>query len=103
MKVNIGQALDAYANAGKPAGPGMDARDKAANPGAFAGMVKDALGTAAELGYKAEAESIKAVAGQANLSDVVTAVANAQVALDTVVAVRDRVIQAYQDIVRMPI
>jgi flagellar hook-basal body complex protein FliE len=37
------------------------------------------------------------------VTDVVTAVTNAEVALDTVVAVRDRVISAYQEIMRMPI
>jgi len=34
---------------------------------------------------------------------VVTAVANAQHTLETVVAVRDKVLNAYQEILRMPI
>jgi len=33
---------------------------------------------------------------------VITAVAEAEVTLQTVVAVRDRVIEAYRDIARMP-
>jgi flagellar hook-basal body complex protein FliE len=37
------------------------------------------------------------------MSNVVTAVAEAEAALQTVVAVRDRVIEAYKDIMRMPI
>ena len=41
--------------------------------------------------------------GQANLQDVVEAVNAAEVTLQTVVAVRDRMIAAYQDIIRMPI
>ncbi len=36
-------------------------------------------------------------------SGLVTAVTNAEMALESVVAVRDRVVQAYQDILRMPI
>jgi flagellar hook-basal body complex protein FliE len=41
--------------------------------------------------------------GQANIVDVVNAVNQAEITLDTVVAVRDKVIAAYQDIMRMPI
>ena len=37
------------------------------------------------------------------LTDIVQAVNNAEIALQTVVAVRDRVIDAYQQIIRMPI
>ena len=43
------------------------------------------------------------VAGKADLTDVVTAVSEAETALNTVVAIRDRVISAYQDIIKMPI
>ncbi len=42
-------------------------------------------------------------AGKANVVDVVTAVAETEVAVGTLVAVRDRVIQAYEEIMRMPI
>jgi flagellar hook-basal body complex protein FliE len=37
------------------------------------------------------------------MTDVVTAVADAETALNTVVAIRDRVINAYQDIIKMPV
>jgi len=43
------------------------------------------------------------VAGQANIVDVVNAVNAAELTLDTVVAVRDKVVQAYQSIMNMPI
>jgi flagellar hook-basal body complex protein FliE len=42
-------------------------------------------------------------AGKAELVDVVTAVANAETTLETVISLRDRVITAYQEIMRMPI
>jgi flagellar hook-basal body complex protein FliE len=51
----------------------------------------------------AEAESAKQVAGKGDLIDVVTAIGAAETALDTVVAVRDRVVSAYSDIMRMQI
>ena len=41
--------------------------------------------------------------GRAELIDVVTAVASAQSSLETALAVRDQVISAYQEIMRMPI
>ena len=44
-----------------------------------------------------------AAAGKANIVDVVTAVSETEVAIDAVVAVRDKVIAAYEEIMRMPI
>jgi flagellar hook-basal body complex protein FliE len=46
---------------------------------------------------------MQGVAGNVDIRDVVMAVNNAEVTLQTVVAVRDKVIAAYQDIMRMPI
>lgn len=71
--------------------------------GGFGEMLGEALQGALESQKTAETTSAKAVAGKADVTDVVTAVTNAEVALDTVVAVRDRVISAYQEIMRMPI
>ena len=42
-------------------------------------------------------------AGKANIVDVVTAVAETEVAVEALVSVRDRVISAYEEIMRMPI
>ena len=42
-------------------------------------------------------------AGKANIVDVVTAVAETEVAIETLVSVRDKVISAYEEIMRMPI
>ncbi len=69
----------------------------------FMDMVGSALKTAESLGYKSEDVATKAVSGKASLSDVITAVSSAENALSTVVAVRDKVIGAYQEIIRMPI
>ena len=52
---------------------------------------------------RGEKLSAQSVAGKAELTDVVTAVTSAELTLQTVVAVRDRVISAYQEIMRMPI
>ena len=50
-----------------------------------------------------EQMSAKAVTGKADLTDVVQAVTAAELTLQTVVAVRDRMLNAYQEIMRMPI
>ena len=69
----------------------------------FLSLVKDAAQDAIKTGQKGEAMSIAGVAGKADLMDVVQAVGNAEVTLQTVVAVRDKMINAYQELIRMPI
>lgn len=74
--------------------------------GAGAGF-GDALGRAmqgvVDSGHQADAQSMQAIAGGGNLTEVVTAVSRAELALQSAVAIRDRVVQAYQDVMRMPI
>jgi flagellar hook-basal body complex protein FliE len=76
---------------------------QAAAPGGFGQMLSQALQDTVDAAKTSEQMSAKAVAGKADVTEVVTAVNNAEMALDTVVAVRDRVISAYQEIMRMPI
>lgn len=106
ISANIANAAAAYARnaqqggAGGSAGLAPRSNDPAGN---FSDMVGDALKNASEVGRTAEAMSAKAVAGQAELTDVVTSVTNAEVTLQTVIAIRDKVVAAYQEIARMPI
>ena len=69
----------------------------------FADMLQKLGNDALTTGNQSEAVSVKAAARQAELVDVVTAVTSAEVTLQAVIAVRDRLIQAYQEIVKMPI
>ncbi len=69
----------------------------------FMDMVGQALKSAESQNYHSEAMADKALTGKVGLSEVITAVANAENSLNTVVAVRDKVIGAYQEIIRMPI
>jgi flagellar hook-basal body complex protein FliE len=103
MPVNMNAAATAYTRvADSAAKPGMDAR--VGEPGkSFSDLVSDVAQTAAKAGHEAEKATATAMTGKADLNEVVMAVTNADVALQTVVAIRDRVIQAYQDILRMPI
>ncbi len=51
----------------------------------------------------AEATSISALQGQASAMEVVEAIKSAEQALQTATAVRDKVVQAYQEVSRMAI
>tara|TARA_Y100000815_G_scaffold257953_1_gene266914 strand:+ start:120 stop:443 length:324 start_codon:yes stop_codon:yes gene_type:complete len=71
--------------------------------GGFSDMLSSAVSKAGQAGMTAENAISTAAMGNADLVDVVTAVAAAEATLETVVAVRDEVIKAYQEILRMPI
>jgi len=77
----------------------------AAAPGAsqFAQMLQGAMGDAVQASRAAEQQMASHVQGKAELVDVVTAISSAEASLETVMAVRDQVISAYQEIMRMPI
>lgn len=69
----------------------------------FAEMLTNVMGDMTTATRGAEAQMAASVQGQGSLIDVVTAVSSAEASLETVMAVRDQVIQAYQEIMRMPI
>ena len=69
----------------------------------FGALLKDALGSVMDAGRKSDAQTVAMTSGKSNVMDVVTAVAETDVAVSTLVSVRDRVIQSYEDIMRMPI
>ena len=101
MAIDAIKAVTAYAKgAAANTTPGLGASDPAET---FASLVRDATGNAIDTMRNSEAMSAKALAGKADLNEVVTAVANAEATLQTVAGVRDRVIAAYQEILRMPI
>lgn len=95
-------ALNAFNRAAKLGGEGLEARDGKPT-GSFVELVKEVAGQSIEAGRESEKVTAQAVAGNADLTDVVTAVSNAEATLQTVVAVRDRILSAYQEILRMPI
>ncbi len=102
MTIKIADAVAAYANAGKAAA-GAGVGGTAAGGTSFADMVRNAAEGAVDTLRESEAVSLQAATGKADLTQVVTAVSNAEVTLQTVAALRDRVVQAYQEILRMPI
>ncbi|MEO0636885.1 MAG: flagellar hook-basal body complex protein FliE [Pseudomonadota bacterium] len=111
IRANGLAALQAYGGAGNAksaletgnqlgGGSGVDAigqRDS------FADLVSGAIKSVEAKGVETQMQSQAVVAGEGNLVDVVTAIAETEVALETMVSVRDKVIAAYEEIMRMPI
>lgn len=71
--------------------------------GGFGQFLSDALKDSIDTMKQGEKMAGAGVAGKADIVDVVNAVNQAEVTLDTVVAVRDKVVAAYQSIMNMPI
>jgi len=69
----------------------------------FGALVQEAVRSAGANIGAAENQALSVAAGQGDIVDVVTAIAAAETQLQTVMAVRDQVISAYQEILRMPI
>lgn len=69
----------------------------------FGDLVQRALHGAVQIGQQAEAQAGQALSGGGNLTEMVQALSRAELALQTTTAIRDRVVQAYQDIMKMPI
>jgi flagellar hook-basal body complex protein FliE len=69
----------------------------------FGNVLQRAVQGVVDVNKQAETLSTQAIAGGGNLTEVVAAVSKAELALQTATTIRDRVVQAYQDIMRMPI
>ncbi len=97
MAANIGAvaAIAAYRGANAPATPAGDA--------GFGATLRRAVEGAVETGRAADSASRDALTGAGGVTEAVLALTRAETALQTAVAVRDRVVSAYQDVMRMPI
>ncbi len=98
-------ALAAYAQAARASDQPTATPSPAAAgaSGSFADTVKHLLEQTVEAGTGSEHKAMSAIADRKDLAGVVTAVAEAEVALQSVIAIRDRAVEAYKDIMRMPI
>jgi len=86
------------ASAGKEA-----AKPKEVDGQSFGDLVNQSVSQVVETGKASESQSMAAVAKQGDVVNMVTAVSEAEATVQTVVAIRDKVINAYQEILRMPI
>ncbi len=69
----------------------------------FGSVLKDVMTNVTAMGRKSDVQAHDVALGKANMLDVVTAVAESETAVQTMVAVRDKVIAAYEEILKMPI
>jgi flagellar hook-basal body complex protein FliE len=106
--MDIKEAASAYSNIANIGG-GLNniasANDKSSvvNDASFSSLITKSLGSALEAGKKAEEVSTLAVMGKADIAELAFSVGKAERVLQEVVAVRDKVISAYQQIMQMPI
>ena len=71
--------------------------------GDFSQFLSQAMDNAVSTMKQGEQKAAGQVTGQTDMVGVVNAVNAAELTLDTVVAVRDKVLSAYQNIMQMPI
>ena len=69
----------------------------------FGTVLQHTVDGAIAAGQDAEAKAMQGIAGSGSLTEVVTALSRAELVLQSATAIRDRVVQAYQDIMKMPI
>ena len=96
-------AANAYANLARLMDPGAAGKSLESSGPSFGDLLKSAMGDVVDSGRKADQQTTAVAAGKANVMDVVTAVAETDVKISTLVSVRDKVISAYEDIMKMPI
>lgn len=93
-------AAGAYSSSARMATPNTPGMTQGPS---FSQFLKDGVQDALQTFKTGEAMSARAVTEDADLTDVVQAVNAAELTLQTVVAIRDRLVGAYQDLMRMPI
>lgn len=105
MSISAFDAVAAYGGipAVKTGGSAASTGPGRSEEGSFGDMVSGLVADTAGKLQAAEQASIRQVAGKGDLIDVVTAIGAAETALDTMVAVRDKVVNAYGEIMRMQI
>lgn len=107
MAIPFNAAATAYSNAAKLISNGGATPPKAGGEfgqgNDFASLLADNLQSVVDAGKQSDKLALDMVNGKANVVDVVTAVSNTEIMVEGMVAVRDRVISAYEEIMRMPI
>jgi len=82
---------------------GADASGTGTAGTSFGSSLEQAMQNVVQTGHEADAMATQGIEGEGNITDVVMAVSRAQLALQSTVAIRDRVVQAYQDIMKISI
>ena len=108
MALPVSAATAAYANVATllnngAAKPAVNQVADATGGNDFARLLGQAVQGVVDSGRVSDAKAMDLVNGKGDMVDVVTAISQTQLAMETMVTVRDRVISAYEEIMRMPI
>jgi flagellar hook-basal body complex protein FliE len=107
MSMPISSATAAYSQAQRlidqSAKPNVAPTPEPTSGPGFSDVLSQNMNAVVEAGKVADEKSLQMINGDANVVDVVTAIAETEIAVESMVAIRDRVIQAYEEIMRMPI
>ena len=107
MAIPFNAVNAAYTNASRLIAEAAKTSSGAAGQGVqgpdFGKLLTDQLQGVVDQGKRSDQMSLDLVNGKANVVDVVTAISQTQLAMESMVAVRDKVISAYEEIMRMPI
>lgn len=101
-----GAAASAYASAARAVvqqATQSGNQDATAQAGNFDAALQQAVGEMVNDARGADLATLNALQGQGDMAGLVTAIAESEVAMETLVTLRDRVISAYEQIMRMPI
>jgi flagellar hook-basal body complex protein FliE len=96
-------AANAYASVARVLDTGAGGKSSSAGGPSFGELLKDVIGSVMDGGRQSDAQTSAMASGKSNVMDVVTAVAETDVKVSTLVSVRDKVIQSYEDIMKMAI
>ncbi len=100
MTIHVGAVLSAYRDTLQRAEKGMEGGAAAAQGPGFSGILENMLDNTTGALKNVEQVGIKAAAGAAGINEIVSAVSAADIALQTVVAIRDKFVSAYQELLR---
>ena len=112
MLTSLSHAHNAYAVQSRLEGVTDDIADGLRTPSAsgssssgtdFGSVLSQSVNSVIDSGHDAEAKAAQGLTGGGDMTQIVTAISNAQLALQTTTVIRDRMVQAYQDVMKMTI
>jgi len=106
MSIALNSALNAYknaANVSNNAGGISSGNNESGMSNVFSGLVEKPIEKSVSSIRTAESVAMGNLAKQSDLTDVIAAVTKAETTLKTVVAVRDKLVNAFQELSKMPI
>jgi flagellar hook-basal body complex protein FliE len=102
MVMNIADALSAYKQGGG-VGKALGSTGETGGAGSFSETLNSFANDAVKSLKEGEQAATSSATGKTDIASVVAAMNNAELMLDTVVGIRDKVIAAYQDIIHTAI